>query len=141
LYNTTAGRDIGALIDPAAPALRSTSIHGYWIGPVEKHRQGGGDMVESGTDLEIDMVDFTGSPSVTGAQIRSVAYESTTARAAGRDTITESGEATITPVTAVDDIVDERNPVLERYSETQRRAMAGRGQAMADGRYAIATKG
>lgn len=138
LYDTTAGRDIGALIDPKQPALKSTSIHGYWVGPVEK-RQQDGSMVETADDIEIDAIDFTGSPGVTGAQIRTVAFESTGTRAAGRPELVEAAEATIV-LDAVVEVADTRNPVFEKYTAAQRQSMAGKGQAMPDGSYAIASK-
>lgn len=140
LFNTAAGRDIGALIDPEAPALKSTSIHGYWIGPVERVQHDDG-MVESGSDLEIDAIDFTASPGVAGAQIKSVAFESVMAGNDGRPAITESAEATIEfDEEVAAEVTDRRNPIFEKYTTSQRRAMAVKGQAMPDGEYAIASK-
>lgn len=136
LYDTAAGRDIGTLIDPDAPALRSTSIHGYWVGDPVKVSVDGVGLVDTAPDLEVNAMDFTGTPGVTGAVIRSVAFESHQAPAGGA-MIVESGEATVTPVV---EVADRRNPVLDRYSPAQREAMAAKGQAMPDGTYAIASK-
>jgi hypothetical protein len=94
LFDTAAGRDIGTLIDPGAPALKSTSIHGYWIGPVEREQQGS-DTIETADDLEVDAIDFTASPGVTGAQIRAVVFESVSRRVDPAHVITEIGRATI----------------------------------------------
>ena len=66
LYDTAAGRDIAALATPSTPALRSTSIHGYWLGEV-KHVNHDGQRVETGDDLDVDAIDFTHTPGVLGA--------------------------------------------------------------------------
>jgi hypothetical protein len=141
LYNTDAGRDIGTLIDPKAPALKSTSVHGYWIGPIERHRQGA-DTIETADDLEVDAIDFTASPGVTGAQIRSVAFESVSKSAADGAAITETADATVTlDADVLTEVADEPNPIFEKYSAAQRKSMAAKGQAMTNGSYPIANKG
>ncbi|MFB6568372.1 hypothetical protein [Streptomyces noursei] len=137
LYDTTHGRDIAALITGKQPALRSVSIHGYWLGPVKRiHLEG--EAVTSGSDLEIDSVDFTATPGVLGANVAAASFlpeepaaaEST----AGRTPISESVEATVEAIT-------EEAPVDEAgYSGKQRRQMAAKGQAMNDGAYPIASK-
>lgn len=143
LFNTSAGRDIGTLIDPTAPALKATSIHGYWVGPVETRVQGD-QTVESSDDLEIDAIDFTANPGVVGARIRSVAFESTAPREEGRAVITENGQATVIldPDAAADtaEVADRPNPIYERYTASQRKAMAAKGQALPSGEWAIASK-
>lgn len=142
LYNTEAGRDIGALIDPNGPALRSTSIHGYWIGPVETHRQNGG-MVESGSDLEVNAIDFTGAPGVPGARISAVTFES--APPPDGRVITESMEATITVDEVSDGIEAHLAAIREKYTAAQQRQMLAKGQAMPNAKgepsYTIKTKG
>ncbi|WP_438489574.1 hypothetical protein [Streptomyces sp. S186] len=124
LYDTTHGRDIAALITGKQPALRSVSIHGYWLGPV-KRIQHEGESVSSGTDLEIDSLDFTATPGVLGASVATASYlpegepaEST----AGRTPIRESVDATV-------EVFTEEAPVDE-YSAKQKRAMVKSGQAM-----------
>ncbi|MEE6264879.1 hypothetical protein V2E29_04360 [Streptomyces diastatochromogenes] len=137
LYDTTHGRDIAALITGKQPALRSVSIHGYWLGPVKRiHHEG--EAVTSGSDLEIDSVDFTATPGVLGANVAAASFlpeepaaaEST----ACRTPISESVEATV-------EAIAEAAPVDEAgYSGKQRRQMAAKGQAMNDGAYPIASK-
>jgi hypothetical protein len=152
LFDTTAGRDISTLIGQAGPALKSTSIYGYWLGPVEQRRLDG-DMIETAADLEIDAIDFTASPGVPGAQISRVAYESVASGkpvASGGEAqprIQEPGQATITPRPeqpatwpGLDEVADRRNPILEKYTAAQRRAMAAKGQARSDGSYPVASK-
>lgn len=129
LFNTTAGRDIAAIIgDRKAPALRSTSIHGYWIGPVE-HINRGGERVEAGEDLEVDAIDFTGSPGVPDAKISSVAFESVAVPGRVAGAITEAGEAEVTVTEVADGGI---GWIGERYSAAQLRQMAAKGQAMTD---------
>lgn len=105
LYDTAAGRDIAALATPNRPALRSTSIHGYWLGPV-KRVEHDGQMVETADDLDIDAIDFTHTPGVTGAVLDlapSGARESVAERTPIQETldvmvtptVNEIGEATI----------------------------------------------
>lgn len=135
LYNTAHGRDIAALVTGKQPALRSVSIHGYWLGPV-KRTQHEGESVTTGDDLEIDALDFTATPGVLGASVTAASYlpDRTPAEsAAGRTPISESVEATVEPVT-------EEGPLEEGYNTKQRRKMAAAGQAMDDGSYPIKTK-
>lgn len=68
LYDTPEGRTIATLSDPKDPALKSTSIYGFWLGPVKRVSYEG-QMVETGDDLEIDAIDFTASPGVVQAQL------------------------------------------------------------------------
>ncbi|MFF4403831.1 hypothetical protein [Streptomyces sp. NPDC001404] len=134
LYDTAPGRDIAALVTGTEPALRSVSIHGYWLGPL-KRVQHEGETVTTADDLEIDAVDFTAAPGVLGASVTSASYtpdEAPAAESGGRIPISESVQASIKPL-------DERL-AGETYSAKQRRAMAGRGQAMADGSYPIRTR-
>jgi hypothetical protein len=140
LYNNSAGKDIAALVTPEQPALRSVSIHGYWLGNVEKFRQGGA-MVETGDDLEIDAVDFTASPGVTGATVAAASYTSPPRESAdGRTAISESVDATLTP-TIVETEPASLQYIGEGYNTAQRNQMAAAGQAMDDGSYPIKTKG
>ncbi|SHL75655.1 hypothetical protein [Streptomyces yunnanensis] len=137
LYDTAPGRDIAALITGKNPALKSVSIHGYWLGPVKRVAHEG-ESVTTAEDLEVDALDFTASPGVLGANVAAASYlpdapaaaEST----AGRTPISESVEATVEAIT-------EAAPVDEAgYSGKQRRQMAAKGQAMNDGAYPIASK-
>jgi hypothetical protein len=138
LYDTAHGRDIAALVTGKEPALKSVSIHGYWLGPV-KRAQYEGESVTTGDDLEIDALDFTASPGVVGASVAAASYlpeggpaEST----AGRTPISESAEATVEAIT-------EEAPV-EAYSAKQKKAMLAKGHAMknpsGDPSYPIKTK-
>lgn len=125
LYDTAHGRDIAALITGKQPALKSVSIHGYWLGPV-KRIQHEGESVTAGDDLEIDALDFTATPGVVGASVAAASYlpEATPAEsAAGRTPISESVDAAVEAVT-------EEVPDGEAYSAKQKQAMAAKGQAM-----------
>lgn len=142
LYDTQAGRDIAALVTPKSPALKSVSIHGYWLGPVKtvKHN---GESVTTGDDLEIDSVDWTASPGVLDAKVSNAAWitaKPTTESAAARTPISESVEATIT--TLDDDAGEEAfaDPIEGGYDTKARKKMAASGQAMKDGSYPIANK-
>lgn len=89
---TDAGRNLWQLIkDRRQPLLDSTSIYGWWLGDVREvdHE---GQPVEIGDDLEVDAIDFTGSPGVTGARIRTAGTEQRTGTetAPGRRIVTES---------------------------------------------------
>lgn len=94
LYDTAAGRDIAALATPDKPALRSTSIHGYWLGPV-KRVEHDGLMVETADDLDIDAIDFTHTPGVTGA-VLDLAPSKAEESVAERTPIQETVDATVT---------------------------------------------
>lgn len=142
LYDTAPGRDIAALVVPGkgqSPALKSVSIHGYWLGPVKRLTHEG-EPVTTAEDLEIDAVDFTASPGVLGATVAAASYlpdaPSAAETTAGRTPISESVEATVEPVT-------EEAPVDE-YSAKQKKAMLAKGQAMknasGDASYPIKTK-
>ncbi|RCH70445.1 hypothetical protein DT019_02870 [Streptomyces sp. SDr-06] len=101
LYDTAAGRDIAALITGKEPALKSVSIHGYWLGPVKQVKHDG-ESVTTGDDLEIDALDFTATPGVPGASVAAASYLDGRAPAesmAGRTPISESIEATVEPIT------------------------------------------
>ncbi|MBD0743593.1 hypothetical protein [Streptomyces sp. CBMA152] len=124
LYDTAAGRDIAALVTGKDPALKSVSIHGYWLGPV-KRVQYEGETVATGSDLEIDALDFTATPGVPGASVAVASYLDGRAPAEsvdGRTAISESVEVTLEPVT-------EEDPG-EAYSAKQKRDALAKGQAM-----------
>ncbi|MFE4867725.1 DUF4258 domain-containing protein [Streptomyces sp. NPDC056682] len=124
LYDTAAGRDIAALITGKEPALKSVSIHGYWLGPVKQVKHDG-ESVMTGDDLEIDALDFTATPGVLGASVTAASYLDGRAPAesmAGRTPISESVEATVEPVT-------EEAPD-EAYTAGQKRDALANGQAM-----------
>ncbi|MGW1071576.1 hypothetical protein [Streptomyces sp. NPDC002537] len=134
LYDTAPGRDIAALVTGREPALRSVSIHGYWLGPLQRV-QHEGETVTTADDLEIHAVDFTATPGVAGATVAAASYtpdEAPAAESAGRVPISESVQASVEPV--------DGPPAGEAYSAQQRRVMAARGQAMTDGAYPIRTR-
>jgi hypothetical protein len=143
LFNNTAGQDLAPLLKPDPitnkPALGTTSIYGYWVGPVE-HVQHNGSKAETGNDLEIDALDFTASPGVSQSRINSVTFESTSL--SPRRQLLESVEATVT-VEPIVEVVDESEKleVWERkFTAKQRKSMSAAGQAMPGGRYPIANK-
>lgn len=135
LYDTTAGRDIAGITTGKKPALRTVSIHGYFLGPT-KRVQHDGDTVTTADDLEIDFVDFTGSPGVTGALI-DVAPAATRESVDGRTPISESYDATIQRVV---DAAPEPSVIEATFTAKQRKATAAKGQAMKDGSYPIRNK-
>ncbi|MDJ0342284.1 hypothetical protein QMK19_03660 [Streptomyces sp. H10-C2] len=102
LYDTAAGRDIAALVTGKRPALKSVSIHGYWLGPTRTVEYEGESAVTAG-DLEVDFVDFTASPGVLGATVDSAsllaAASSPQESLSGRTPISESMDATVQAVT------------------------------------------
>lgn len=110
LYDTSAGRDIAALATPDKPALRSTSIHGYWLGPV-KRVEHDGQMVETADDLDVDAIDFTHTPGVTGA-VLDLAPSGARESVAERTPIQETVEATVTPAVIEYDtaMIESSNP-------------------------------
>jgi hypothetical protein len=74
---TEAGRDIASLADTTdsrPPHLKNVSIRGYWLGTVRKVKGPDGQPVETADDLEIDGIDWTRSPGVTGAEIDTFAW-------------------------------------------------------------------
>lgn len=115
LYDTTHGRDIATLVVPEKgqpPALKSVSIHGYWVGPVKTVTHDG-ESVTTGDDLEIDAVDFTATPGVIGATVDSATWVrpgGTSESVAGRVPISESAQATVEAVT------EEAPPIRSRAS-------------------------
>jgi hypothetical protein len=91
---TSDARTIGQLVGGKRPFLRNVSIRGAWLGPVET-RTYEGQKVETADDMEIDGLDFTKNPGVTGAVINATteaAAHLEHARAAqpGRAVITET---------------------------------------------------
>jgi hypothetical protein len=103
IVDTPAGWDIARLADTSdgKPAhLKNVSIRGYWTGTVRKVKGPDGQMVETADGVVLDGVDFTRSPGVSGAEIKTFAwtgrpgYESQTTE---RVAITESvQEASVT---------------------------------------------
>lgn len=116
IADTAHGRDIAALVSPKTPGdpasvdpfLRGVSIRGFWLGPVRRETGPDGALVETGDDLEIDGLDYTGMPGVPGAEIdhysttspvRGVPREAvySTESNPGRVAIYESVEARVDP--------------------------------------------
>lgn len=85
LYDTFHAREIANLVTPKQPALRSVSIHGYWMGNTKQIQTDDG-LATTAEDLEIDAIDFTASPGVDGAIID------------GSNKATESGGVLRTPI-------------------------------------------
>jgi len=127
-YNTAPARDIAALVRPAdgsPPALRSVSIHGWFIDP--RQEKVDGESIMSASDLEIDAVDFTATPGVTGALIDlpDEPTESAPARP-GCVAIFETWEDPMPETTTgqVEPVAD------EAYTAAQKRDALDKGQAM-----------
>jgi hypothetical protein len=127
LFDTTHGRDIATLVTPGKdqpPALRSVSIHGYWLGPVKTVTYEG-ESVSTASDLEVDAVDFTASPGVLGATVDNATWVrpgDTAESTGGRTPISESMEATVEAVTEV--------APTEELSAKAKQAALAKGQAM-----------
>lgn len=123
LYDTAPARDIAALVTPAKPALRSVSVHGYWLGKVKRTVHEGQD-VTTADDLEIDAVDFTANPGVRLA-LTDTATTTTTESASDRTPISETSEATVETI-----VETSPEPSVVEYSTAQKKAMLDKGQAM-----------
>jgi hypothetical protein len=100
IADNDAGRGIAALVTPDKPFLSNVSIRGWWIGTVREVNHDGV-KVTTADAFEIDGLDFTKSPGVTGARITSARLTEATHRA----TLTEALEGvlvteTVTPVYA-----------------------------------------
>lgn len=97
LADTVPAKTIENLVKPGPngkPFLKSTSIRGWWLGPVETTTYEGR-QVTTADDLEIDGLDFTKNPGVKGASVEIAPDTSTAETAAGRTLITETVEARI----------------------------------------------
>lgn len=118
LYDTNAGRDIAALATPNKPALRSTSIHGYWLGPVTTVDYDG-QRVETADDLDIDAIDFTHTPGVTGA-VLDLAPAGAQESVAVRTPIQETVDATVTSaVNEIGEAIIEAKDPKKPYGDVQ----------------------
>lgn len=138
LYDTSPGRDLATLVTDKKPALRSVSIYGYWLGPVQTVDYEG-ESVTTADDLEIDAVDFTASPGVLGATVTAAAFNAPDRAGesllAGRTPISEAVEATVQAIS---------EDTGEAYTAKQKQDMLDAGQAMkndsGDASYPIKSK-
>jgi hypothetical protein len=143
LYDTAAGRDIAGLATGKTPALRSTSIYGYWLGPVRREQYEGQE-VSTCDDLEIDKIDFTATPGVVGALIdlgENSGEARTTESATGRTPVAEAFDSLVEPI-----VEDAPPPELaEANTAKSLRTALAKGQAMknanGDPAYPIRNKG
>jgi hypothetical protein len=140
LYDTFHAREIANLVTPEQPALRSVSIHGYWMGSPKQIQTDEG-LATTADDLEIDAIDFTASPGVDGAVIDG-SNKATESGGVLRTPIRESMEASVT-VTEADcglAVISKENllgaQVTEywigeaKYSADDMKSMVSKGQAM-----------
>lgn len=107
IADTPHARAIASLLDTSdgePPFLKGVSIRGAWLGKVRRVQGPSGVLVERGDDLELDGLDYTRKPGVTGAQVDAFAWvadgapEST--ETSERVLITESvQEAHVTTIT------------------------------------------
>lgn len=130
-YGTRAARDIAELVDPedgGPPGLRSVSIHGWFIDP--KRVDHGGESVSSADDLEVENIDFTGNPGVTGALIDppDEPTESVASRP-GCLAIHETWEDPM-PETDTGEVEPVTDEATEAYTAAQKRDALAKGQAM-----------
>lgn len=102
IADTAAGRDMAALADTTdgKPAhLKNVSIRAYWVGTVRKVKGPDGQPVETGDDLDVDGIDWTKSPGVTGAEVDTFAWAGRSGhenQTTERVQISESVEASVT---------------------------------------------
>lgn len=96
--DTFHGQEIAGLVKPVSgePALRSVSIHGYWLGDTRQVQTETG-LADTADDLEIDAIDFTAFPGVVTALIDSpgVGGKATESGGVVRTPISESSEADV----------------------------------------------
>ena len=71
IANTSAGRDLAALVTPKQPYVRGISIRGSWATPPITTETSDGKKVTTADDIEIHGIDWTGRPGVEGAEITS----------------------------------------------------------------------
>lgn len=123
--DTDAGWDIAKMADTTdgRPAhLKTVSIRGAWLGKVRKERGPGDRLVETADGVELEGIDFTKSPGVTGAEIKTFAWVKDGAtETTERVLITESlEEARVT-------ITEDTPPAAEvsEVAETTRSALRG----------------
>jgi hypothetical protein len=103
LDDTEHGKAIRTLATPTAPGrkptLKGVSIRGAWLGKVRRESGPDGRTVEVGDDVELDGLDWTRKPGVTGAGVESidpVASQPRESDGSERVPITESApEATV----------------------------------------------
>lgn len=137
LYDTFHAKEIANLVTPEAPALRSVSIHGYWLGDTRQVQTENGPAMTA-DDLEIDAIDFTASPGVDGALIDPPGgQKATESGGTSRTPISESmeasvsivGEGSLAVLSAGEHVVNA--DVLEaKYSADDMKALLAKGHAM-----------
>lgn len=120
--DTPAGWDIARLADTTdgKPAhLRNVSIRGAWTGRVRKERGPDGQVAETADGVEVEGIDFTKAPGVSGAEIKTFDWVTGGAtETTERVLITESvQEARLT--------ITEEAPTLAEVSEATRSALRG----------------
>lgn len=138
-YDTAPARDIAALVQPedgGPPALRSVSIHGYFLGETRKVEVDGEEVVTS-DDLEIDAIDMTATPGVVRALIDapggSGRRTETAPATPGRVPVFETWEVPVgenADALPVTDTIAETAPEGEAYTAAQKRDALKAGQAM-----------
>lgn len=130
-YDTAPARDIAELVDPAdggPPGLRSVSIHGWFIDPKQVNL--GGETVQTSTDLEIDFIDFTANPGVTGALIDTPGEPAESAPPRpGCIAVYETWEDPM-PGTETGEALPVTDEAAEAYTAQQKRDALAAGQAM-----------
>jgi hypothetical protein len=132
LDDTSHGRDIATLATPSAPGrkptLKGVSIRGAWVGKVQRESDPNAGLVEAGSDLELDGLDWTRKPGVAGAGVESIEPMSTEPRESDgteRVPITESApEASVT-------IIEAATPPMSKRSS----GLSGEGGPYADPGY------
>lgn len=134
LADTPDAATIGALVSPDKPFLRNVSIRGAWASPVVV-KIVDGRQVETADDLDIEGLDFTKNPGVTGATV--AVADDTATETAGRALITESVEAravfTEDAETPTNVVINVHSDNPEQLAEAFRRAAgAGSGVREAD---------
>ncbi len=141
LYNTFHGQEIAGLVTPDQPALRSVSIHGYWIGDTRQVQTAEG-LATTADDLEIDAIDFTASPGVDGALIDGGSKKATESGGVLRTPISEAMEASVTLIEEGSGWADITQDAKEhRMSEDVREYWVQEAKYSADDMKAMLSKG
>ena len=128
--DTAHGRTIASLVDISdgePPFLKGVSIRGHWKGTVRKVQGPDGKPVETADGLELDGLDYTATPGVTGAEVDTFAWAGKSGRSetTERVLITESAEAHVTTFTEETGVQYEGGRPPAALSEAVREALAG----------------
>lgn len=142
LADTEAGRTIAALTatsDGHPAFLRNVSIRGYWLGGVTPVEVDGREVI-TGSDLELDGLDFTASPGVPGAVIDNCVPVGESAAGARRMLVLESATSFLAPTAQPATITLTVEQLGRMLAAVRERAVANTAAAQAAARTAQAAE-